>query len=526
MGQNQTAFIWPELVNPWKKVTQPVKWAILSAGFLGILTHIYIFTNLILNHDSVWRLFYDNANLGLGRWSLQLLSEFSTRFQLPIVIGAISIIMLALTAGITVSVLGISNKIIAVLAAAFLVTIPSVACIFSYMFTADAYFICLFLNALAVYMAKRYRWGWFPAIALCTLACGTYQAFICYAIGLFLMDCVLELFTDKPIAEIVKKGAGYIFIIVASLGLYYIILMALLALNGMALSSYQEFDTINPLDFAGFLSKIPQACKNFWEYFKALPFSTRFYQVIQVLFLFLAGGAVAYLAVASKLYRNWGKILLLFLGVLLLPLALNFVTILVQEGTVHALMIYSFVLLNVFALKIVEMALQKMIGRQFSDWMIVYFCSLALAGLLIWNNFCISNMAYLRLQVCYENSFALANRITMRIEELDGYSPELPVAVVGEASRALYGGTIKEFAQINSLTGTNDRLLYSSEPHIRTRKFIEHYIGLHMPAPSKEQKELISGSEMIKGLPSYPAEGSVVMYEGMIVVKLSDGPVR
>ncbi len=519
-------FSWPELANPWKKASQPVKWAFLAACFFGVLTHIYIFTNLILNHDSVWRLFYDNANLGLGRWSLQLLSEFSTRFQLPVVIAFISVIMLAFTAGITVSVLDISNRIIAVLTAAFLVTIPSVACIFSYMFTADAYFICLFLNALAVYFGKRFRWGWFPAIVLCTLACGAYQAFICYAIGLFLIDCILELFTDKPVAEIVKKGAGYIGIIIASLGLYYLILMALLAIKGTALSSYQGFSTINPMDFAGFLSKVPQAYKSFWEYFKTSPFSTGACQVIQVLFLFLAGGALAYLAAVSKLYRNWVKTLLLLLGVLLLPLALNFVTILVQEGTVHALMIYSFVLLYVFSLKTVEMTLQKMIENQTSDWLILHFCSAVLAGILIWNNFCVSNMAYLRLQVCYENSFALANRIVARIEALDGYSPELPVAVVGEASRALYGGTIGEFSQINSLTGTNDWLLYSSEPHIRTRTFIEHYMGLHMPTPGREQKELLNSSEWIKELPSYPAKGSVVMYEGIIVVKLSDGAIR
>lgn len=526
MKENEARFVWPELITPWKMASPMAKTAFLSACFLGVLTHIYIFTNLILNHDSVWRLFYDNANLGLGRWSLQLLSEFSTRFQLPVVIAVISILMMALTAGVTVSVLDISNKVTAVLISAFLVTIPSVACIFSYMFTADAYFICLLLNALAVYVAKKYRWGWLLAIILCALACGGYQAFLCYAIGLFLIDCILELFTDKPVDQTVKRGLTYIGIIVASLVSYYLIMMVFLAIKGTALSSYQGFDTVDPMDFAGFLSKIPQAYKDFWSYFKLPPFRTSPYRVIQLLFLFLAGGAMTYLTVISKVYRNWRKLLLLLLGISLLPLALNFVTILVQEGTVHALMIYSFVLLYVFSLKIVEMALQKMIQNQSSDWPILYLCSVALAELLVWNNFCVSNMAYLRLQVCYENSFALANRIVARIEALDGYSAELPVAVVGEASRTLYGGTVQDFAQINSLTGTNDRLLYSPEPHIRTRTFVEHYIGVHMPRINGEQKEVLNNSEQIKELPSYPQKGSIVIYDDIIVVKLSDGIIR
>ena len=118
MKENEARFVWPELITPWKMASPMAKTAFLSACFLGVLTHIYIFTNLILNHDSVWRLFYDNANLGLGRWSLQLLSEFSTRFQLPVVIAVISILMMALTAGVTVSVLDISNKVTAVLISA------------------------------------------------------------------------------------------------------------------------------------------------------------------------------------------------------------------------------------------------------------------------------------------------------------------------------------------------------------------------------------------------------------------------
>lgn len=526
MKENCTRFIWPKLVNPWEKVSQPARLAFLSACFIGSLTHIYVFTNLILNHDSVWRLFYDNENLALGRWSLKLLSEFSTRFQLPVVIVAISIVMLALTAGITVSVLDISNKVTVIVVSAFLVTIPSVACIFSYMFTADAYFICLFLNALAVYVTKKYKWGWGLAIILCALACGGYQAFLCYAIGLFLMDCILELFTDKTIGQIVKRGLTYIGVVAASVVLYYLIVQVLLATKGIALSAYQGFNTISPLNIAGYLSQIPQAYRDFLEYFKTSPFSTRIYQVIQNLFLFLTMGAAVYLVVAFKLYQSRSRLLLLFLGILLLPMALNFITILASEGTVHSLMIYSFVLLYVFSLKIIELALQKMITNKSSDWLILQLCSILLAGLLVWNNFCVSNMAYLRLQVCYENSFALANRIVVRIEELEGYSPELPVAVIGEASRSLYGGTVQEFSQINSLMGTNDRLLYSSEPHIRTRTFIKHYIGLHMPSPNAEQKEHLNRSGLVNELPSYPQEGSIVMYDGIIVVKLSDGAIR
>ena len=53
-----------------------------------------------------------------------------------------------------------------VLASALLVTFPSAAAIFSYLFTADAYFLCLMLNALAVYCTRNYRWGWLFGLPL------------------------------------------------------------------------------------------------------------------------------------------------------------------------------------------------------------------------------------------------------------------------------------------------------------------------------------------------------------------------
>lgn len=523
---SQTEFIWPEFLNPWKRMTGPFRVAFLSACFFGFFTHLYIITNLLLNHDSERVLVGENDGLLSGRWFLKPLSEFSTRFQLPVVILLFSIFMIALTAGFTVVILEITNKPITILVSAFLVTFPSVASIFSYIYTADAYFICLFLNTLAVYIAKKYSWGWLPAITLCALALGGYQSFISYAIALFLMDCILDLFSEKSTQEILKKGIKYIGIIIAALAVYYLVLMGILTTKSASLTSYQGINSIGSTGFIEYISKIPKAFKDFFQFFSDFPYSTEFYQNIQICFLLLMLGGLGYLIVIYKFYRNSLRLFLLVLGCLIMPLALNFITILATDATIHSLMIYSFILLNVFSLKIIEMAIRKVIESHISVWSLLYFCDVFLAGLLIWNYFCINNIAYLRLQVCYENSFALANRIVSRIEILDDYSPELPVAVIGEASLKLYGGTVKEFSQINSLTGTNDRLLFTPEPHIRTRTFIAHYIGFNMPRLNQNQIDMLSNSEIIKGMPSYPKEGSIMIYEGVVVVKLSDGPVR
>lgn len=529
MHRETTDFTWPSIfgVNP-KKVSRESKIAFFSAVIMGSITHIYIFTNLLLNHDSSWRIFYDNNNLALGRWFLQFASDPSTQFQLPVVIGLISILVLALTAGLTVKILSISNTASIILISGFIVTFPPVACIFSYMYTADAYFIALLLNTLAVFVAKKYKYGFVGAIILMAFACGIYQAFICYAVGLFLFDCMISLLDENvSVKKVIVQGIKYVASSVAALLIYYAVLHLLLAITGTTLSSYQGIDSVGLSSIKAFLKEIPTAYETYYDYFLNSAYSSGVYQVINILVHAVFYLALAYLVFSRKVYKDIVKVLLLVSGVALIPLALNLITILSAGAWVHELMVYSFVLQFVFTIVLVEMIARDAIrngGK--TSWKFMFVVNALLCGLLVWNNFCVSNTAYLRMQVAYENSYALVNRIVSRIESVEGYSRDMPVAIVGLASTELYGGTVSEFRSFNSLTGANNSLVFQGDPHIRTRSFIEDYIGIRMKTPSQAQKTALSDSGVIEQMPSYPTEGSVAVHDGIIVVKLSDGTIR
>lgn len=524
MDEPQRAIGGIQLQNLWKRTSEPFRTAFWSACMLGVITHIYVFTNLILNHDSVGGVFHLNEYLKNARWSLGFLSKLSTGFQIPVVTILIAICMLAFTSALTVEILKITNKVMIILTSAFLVTFPAVACIFSYMFTADAYFISLFLSALSVYLTKRYHWGWLMAIIVCAISLGGYQSFVCYAIGLFLIDCILQLFTDRSLKEIIWTGLRYIAIILASLVLYYLLLELFLGLTGTQLNTYQGLDKINPLAFNSFLKEIPRAYRIFIQYFTEPYYTFGFYQTVQKLCLLLSLGALIYLAVVHKLYREKGRLIALLSGIVLLPLGLNFITVLSTGGWIHELMRYSFVLLFVFAVKLLELVSQSHDKNR--TVFVVSMVKFVMMCMLVWNSFCVSNIIYLRLQICYENSFATANRIAARIESLSDYSPELPVAFVGEIGENLYGGKVTEFSSYNNLTGTNDALLYSFDNYTRTRNFLSHYIGMSMPYPNQEQIDLLNTSEVVKAMPTYPAAGSIAIQDGIIVIKLSDGLIR
>ena len=505
----------------WGRVSPPFRLALLSALLMGFVTHIYMFSNLLLNHDSTNSIYSANNVLSSGRWAAQLLSSFSGYFQMPVVIGLISVVMLALTAALTVRILGLRTRAGVVLASALLVTFPSVACIFSYLFTADAYFIALFFSALSVYCAKFCRRGWIAAVALLTVACGTYQAFVCYAIGLFLFDCLLTLLEGAPLPQVVRKGLAYVGICVASLALYYLILQVLLAVTGTALETYQGMSGMSLSNLGAFLAEIPMAWLRFGAFIFDPKYFTPFYRAVQLLYCLFFVLLGICLIKAKGLYRDLPRLLLTFTGLLLIPLALDFIAALALGARVHSLMIYSFVLFFVLVVKAAELVTAQLLPSGGRKAALVFFSNLGLCAALVWGSFCVTNIAYLRMQVRYETSFAVANRVMGRVESLEGYVPGMPVVVAGLLPESQYGTGIDDFTQIDGLTGVEDSALLST---YSASVFMETYVGLQMTSLNDEEWGMVFNSGLLDTMPSYPAEGSVILHEGIVVVKLGDMP--
>lgn len=510
-------YTWPDM-HLRQKISPSVKLSFLTAFILGVITHLYLFTNLLLNHDSIIGLVTENEHTVLGRWALRYLSELSTDYQLPVVIGILSILALAITSVLTVRILNLSHPVSIILVSGFIVTSPIAAAIFSYLFTVDAYFIALSFNAVGVYLTKKYRWGWIASIVLLAVACGTYQAFIGYAIGLFLFDCIMSLLSENSVQETIKQGVKYILIILFSLISYYVILKLILSVRGMSLGAYQGIDQFNVFDIRGFLSCIPSAYGIFRLYLWNTPYLPAQFLFVQRIICLLFPILFTFLLISKKVYREPLRLLLAILGVLLIPLALDFIAILSVHSTVHELMVYSFILFFIFTVKLAEMSAQEILSLHLKHWLFPFALNTLLCSILIWGNFCISNIIYLRMQICYENTFAVTNRIVARMEALDEYSLDTPVVILGGLKESSYGKA-DLFRKFDDFGGTAMTIL--NDPRI----FITDYLGTPLAHASPEQREEILSSGIIDSMPCYPENGYIQVHSGVIIVKLSDGGI-
>lgn len=508
---------WPDLPGLWRRLSKEFRLAFLSTMGIGFIVHLFVFSNLLINHDGVVSLISKNSNLTSGRWSLSLFSSFSGLYETPVVIALLTIFAIAWAAGLTVRALELKNPACIVLCAGFLVSFPSICCIFPYLYTADAYFFALLLNAAGVYVMKRYRFGWAAAMVFLAVSVGIYQSFICYAVGLLLFDCMLGLFFHTSTKEIFRRGGLALLTIGGALVLYRLILQVCLWLQGTALSGYRGMDKAVNSGILDYLRAVPQTYYEFVRFFWRPAFLSTGVRMVHLLLLALGVGGGIFLIISHRLYQRPLRLCLLLLGVSLMPAALNLICIIAAGNTqTNLLMHYAFVLVYVFLLKIFELCIHQLAPCGNGFWKLPGAAALCLCGILVWSNFCVTNTAYLRVQLVYENSYALANRLMCQLEMMDGYTTSTPVVLVGSA-KDTFGNKVR-FAGLEEFSGMNTSLV--SEYCGTT--FINAFLGCDKWRISPEQRQELLDSGFANTMPLYPAEGSIQWHNGMIVIHLGN----
>ncbi|MBQ6206600.1 MAG: glucosyltransferase domain-containing protein [Oscillospiraceae bacterium] len=364
------------------------------------------------------------------------------------------------------------------------------------------------------------------AVLLIAVSLGIYQTYICYATGLFLMLCLLDLWDGCPLKEIFQRGGKYLLISGLGLALYLIVEYIALAVSGSELLPYQGMDSIGRLDFMERLSAIPRAYQIF-DFFlapirllraKGFENNGRFLcsALITCAVAALALGAGLFLLIRRKIYRDVFRLAAILIGHLLIPLALNCIVILAHASHQHLLMEYSFALLPIWILKTCELSVQDMILSRKPFWKLSYYVLCAAFLCVCWKYFIISNVQYHHMQLNYENSFAIGNRIIARIEAAQEY-PGQEVAFIGQPSGEQYGNRDR-YVNYRRHIELFPLMTYKWE------NFFTFYIGTHVKSVNDERLEELQTNPDVLAMPVFPARNSVAAVDGVIVVKMQEIP--
>ncbi len=497
-------------------IPKPMKVAFYSCMIIGLLVHLFAFTNIIPNSDGLSRV-YDTQQMTIsGRWFLHYASMIHGYIQAPSLIGVLSLLFLGLSASMVTDLIKLRKTSSAIACGAFLAVFPSMAYTYLYMFTASAYTFGIFLAVLSVWIFRKYPHGQILAAVFLACAIGTYQAYFAVAVSIGLVCVILDLLDpDQQLDQVVKNGFRMLGMMLLGAVLYYLALQAFLHIKDLSLLNYRGIGAIGgSFSFGSLLHSLLSTYKQLIFYF-LVPYSASYNTIVLTaahwVFLLCMATALIHLLKARKHTGNCGRFLLLMLAFTLTPMAFNF-TQLLSDSSPN--MRYSFVFVYILALSILD-------GVSFKREKITSIVKTATCiccSLIILISAQITNLAYTSSATAHRATNAFAANLVSRVEQTPGYSSDMEVVIIGTFPRKIYHSSIDAFSMVEHYSCMSDTVMLLNK-HVYY--YLNNWLNVPWAEPDENTLIAISDSERFQQMPLYPDDGSVVIDNHQVIVKLA-----
>ena len=495
--------------------------AFAAAIVYGLLVHSFALNNILHNHDNIASQPGGyGMGMALGRWVLAYFGKFMDKaglnYNLPSINGMVYIAILAVAAALIISVLKIRNRMSAVIIGALFVAFPTVTTTMIYRYTAFFYGVSTLLAVLAVWVLGRFRWSVAVSAILIGLSMGIYQAYAPLTIGLMVLQLILLGLEGKMDArKLVIRGLWDCLALVLGLGLYFAGMKLNMAFFGNELVEYQGVSTMGNIS----VSQLPHLVINGLKAVCCLPLqdycgvANRALMRIAYLLLGICSAAVV-LWIFVKKIRNPFTCVIIGLLCIAFLLAVGFIEVMVPDGWVYTLMVYSFVLLAIAPLSYLE-HLPREEKKNLMDGFRKAICLLAVVLVLFYGYY--ANVNYTAVYFAGEQIDNYLSGVVVKATMTEGYTTDKQWALLGNVQDPLFGSPWEEEISYTGLGFTQYILNQYSQGD-----WIENYIGYDLPMASEEEKLELAATEEVKAMPCYPNAGSIRIVGDTVVVKFQD----
>lgn len=505
------------LLHYRRNVKRSWKTAFMAVVIIGLCAHLYKFTNTLPNHDSLYCYYNPQNIITSGRWFLTVACGISSYHDLPWLIGLLSIVYLALTAIIVTDMFRIENPFVIILTSGILAVYPSITETFFFEYTADGYFLAMFLAALTSWLTRmdtinpaRMLMG---AICIC-ISCGIYQAYVSFALVLSICYLIIELLDNrKTVREywiwVGKQAVLYI----AGLALYYVIWQVCMKLQGVTAGTYQGIDQVGKLSVYlivhGLIDMVEELLLFFFEW-NVFRNGWTLYAALNGIFLVLLTAALVIALCKSKVLRDPHRLTLTILCLIALPLSICIWSFVSETVDYRPMMMGSTCLLYVFAIVLLE------------RWGKTAISNLAgiMLALIIFNNSIQANICYFYLDQCYERTYATAMEMVLRIRPVVEETSADKLAIAGNIRPEVALDANKQGSYIHLLSPVLEETLMFD--HIHVSMYLEEMYDLGVTMVTDDEATKLSQTAEVAQMGRWPASDSLKVIDDTIVVKLDD----
>lgn len=489
------------------------KTAFLSTFIIGLLTHMVALTGDFPNHDGLASMYFDQNMITSGRWFLGTACGISSFYSLPWLIGILSIFYISVASIVLNKLLDVTDEIMIVIISGLLISFPSLASNFAYVFTMDGYMIGLFLAILSVFLVGKNKLGFvFGGIAL-AFSMGTYQAYLPIAMLLCVYKVIVVFASEIETKGKIKKSLEYLYMGVIGVALYYLVLQVMLKIQGKVLDTYQGINGMASAENIGLLTTVKRMYSDFVSFvIKGNVLYNNGFSLVALIVL-----AIAFVAsiVLLGVKKNWFKSVWFYvigvITVIVVPLLTNIILVISTGVTYHLLMRYQYVFFLIISVSVIDKALKENDSRKWLAW-----ASVVSAVIVIFCFVITDNIGYSNLQKKYEKTYAYCLRLADRIEQTEGYYQGIPIYMIGVVGEDNFPKTDITENVTDHMIGLNgDWLLYTYGNY---ELFYKYYMGITFNFISPDEGNYYDAPEYI-ALDSFPGPDATKVVDGVLYVK-------
>ena len=517
----------------YMKNKETFNFCLIVTFVLGLITHAYMFFQDSFSHDGLNEL---NADIFGNEWRIQLgrfavpLYRALTRgnMSVPWLIGVISLLWIALSVYLTVKIFDIKTKPLIVLTAGIFATnVAVIATTATYIHDLDSNMFALFLSVCAVYLWKKYKFGFLVAIPIVTISLGMYQAYVSVTITLIIIHLILDLLKGSKFQDVFVKGIKGVTSLAVGGIIYFVLYKAILFLTEIP-EVQGKYNTMDQLGSGGILGIIKTSVYVFkatlYAFFFPKNAISKNLVFILIVLSFVTAAIIICLKIFSKKIGILEKVLLLAL-VAVMPIGMGISGIL-SGNLGHDLMrfsdwlIFLFVLLLVYSVSDVNSENREKNKKGIWLFLSKAICIVTVVVILM-GNVVSANEIYLKKELEQDSNLVFFTRVVDRMDCLEGYDRKTNrVVFVGRPD--YYDENTAGFNNGYEIVGATGNYVLGAAGVGWYQRYFEY--KLHYPITMVEATEVeeYSKKDFVKEMPTFPDEGCMQMVDDVLVVKLGE----
>lgn len=486
---------------------------IFAAFIFCVIVYGFLFSNEFYSHDSLVFVGYGIGKIHLfyvsiGRFLIPVYEVLKGPLTAPWLVGLLFIFWMVLTNFLIINLLEIKHKIGIILTCGLLCA--NVAFIMTgatYIYCLDEYALALLLSTASTYLFCKHRKYWIFSILFSAMSLSIYQAYFTVSIALYLLWVIKLLTENYSWKKVVADAVQYLVFLAASFLLYMAVWSKLCILYGVEKSRVSE-SLLSGINIGRLFTLLWDTNKEFIHFLFSSDHLIGFFlpavHFLLLIFLFMR---------FAEWLRNrelaFGNRILLLLCFFALPTILNCVSIILLGATTE---LTQFALGMIYILLIFCTENRNAISEKRQHYRIVVSILLCC---VLWNNIVLANQVYIKKDLEKSATISLVTRVIDRIEQVDGYIPdETPVAFVGQVwSNPLWETPRSDIAQLYEKAGLWENYSVTYDIAAYLINYFNYPINLAVPID-------VSTLNEVNEMPAFPAQESIKMLDGILVVKL------